>query len=75
MFYHVKIACYQVPSEPRYDLRKRTNSKEQKNSMLLLIQKFEKLSIHEMNEENLSKERKERVDPRGLRFPHFPLNF
>ena len=35
-----------VPSEPRYELRKRTHSQEQQNSMLLLIHKFEKLSIH-----------------------------
>ena len=62
-----------VPGKPRYDIRKRTNSKEQKNSMLLLIQKFEKLLIHEKNEENLSKKRKEGVDPRGLRFPSFPI--
>ena len=55
-----------VPSEPRYELRKRTHSQQQQNSMLLLIHKFEKLSIHEMNEENLSKKIKESVDPRGL---------
>ena len=53
-----------VPSEPRYDLRKRTNSKEQQISMLLLIQKFEKLSVHEMNEENLSKKERERESDR-----------
>ena len=62
-----------VPGQRRYDLRKRTNSKENQNSMVLLIQKFEKLSIHEKNEENLSKKRKERVDPRRLRFPPFPI--
>ena len=55
-----------VPSERRYELRKRTHSQQQQNSMLLLIHKFEKLSIHEMNEENLSKKIKESVDPRGL---------
>ena len=49
-----------VPNEPRHDLRKKTNSKEQQNSMLLLIQIFLKLSIHEKNEEDLSKKRKER---------------
>ena len=57
-----------VPSEPRYDLRKRSKSKEQQNSVLFLIQKFENLSIHDMNEEILSKNIKERVDSRGLRF-------
>ena len=62
-----------VPSEPRYDLRKRIKSKEQQNSVLLLIQKFEKLSIHEMNEENLSKKIKESVDPMGLSFPPFSV--
>ena len=39
-----------VPSEPRYDLRKRHHSQQQQNGILLLIHKFEKLSIHEMNE-------------------------
>ena len=58
-----------VPSEPRYDLRKRTNSKEQKQNMLLLIHKFEKLSIHEMNEKTPS----QKTSPRGLSFPPFPL--
>ena len=52
---HVLLCQYSMLSEPRYDLRKRIKSKEQQNSVLLLIQKFEKLSIHEMNEENLSK--------------------
>ena len=33
-----------VPSEPRYELRKRTHSQQQQNSILLLIHKFEKLS-------------------------------
>ena len=58
-----------VPSEPRYDLRKRTNSKEQKQNMLLLIHKFEKLSIHEMNEKTPS----QKTSTRGLSFPPFPL--
>ena len=62
-----------VPDEPRYNIRKRTNSTEQQNSMLLLIKKIEKLSIIEQNEENLSKKRKEGVDPKGLRFPPFPI--
>ena len=41
--------------------------------MLLLIHKFEKLSIHEMNEEDLSKTLKESVDSKGLSFPPFPF--
>ena len=44
-----------VPSEPRYELRKRNHSQQQQNIILLQIHKFEKLSIHEMNEESLSK--------------------
>ena len=64
-----------VLSEPRYELRKRNHSQQQQNSMLLLIHKFEKLSIHEMNEENLSKKIKESVDPRELSFPPFPIIF
>ena len=55
-----------VPSEPRYELRKKTHSQKQQNSILLLIHKFEKLSIHEMNEEDLSKTLKESVDPKGI---------
>ena len=35
-----------VPSEPRYDLRKRSHSQQQRDTILLLIHKFEKLSIH-----------------------------
>ena len=57
-----------VPSEPRYELRKRTHSQQQQNSMLLLIHKFGKLSIHEMNEEDISKTLKESVDLKGLSF-------
>ena len=64
-----------VLSEPRYELRKRTHSLHQQNSMLLLIHKFEKLSIHEMNEEELSKTLKESVDSKGLSFPRFPILF
>ena len=39
-----------VPSEPRYELRKRNHSQQQQND-ILLIQKFEKLSIYEMKKE------------------------
>ena len=58
-----------VPSEPMYELRKRNHSQQQQNGILLLIQKFEKLSIHEMNEESLSKKLKESVDSKGIIFP------
>ena len=43
-----------VPSEPRYDLRKRSHSQQQQDTIFLLIHKFEKLTIHELNEEDLS---------------------
>ena len=62
-----------VPSEPRYEIRKRTRYQKQQKSMLLLIHKFEKLSIHEMNEEDLSKTLKESVDQKGLSFPPSPI--
>ena len=41
--------------------------------MLLLIHKSEKLSIHEMNEKDLSKTLKESVDQKGLSFPPSPI--
>ena len=62
-----------VPSEPRYELRKRNHSQQQQNSILLLIHNFEKLSIHEMNEESLSKTFKESVDPKEIFFPPLPF--
>ena len=62
-----------VPSEPRYDLRKRNYSQQQQNGILLLIHKFEKLSIHEMNEESLCKILKESVDQKGIMFPPPPI--
>ena len=62
-----------VPSEPRYELRKRIHSQNQQKSILLLIHKFEKLSIHERNEEDLSKTLKESVDSKGIIFPPFPI--
>ena len=64
-----------VPSEPRYDLRKRTHFQKQQKSMLLLFHKFEKLSIREMSEEDLSKTLKESVDQKGLSFPPSPIIF
>ena len=60
------------PSEPRYDLRKRNHSQQQQNG-ILLIHKFEKLSIHEMNEGSLSKKLKESVDQKGITFPPPPI--
>ena len=64
-----------VPSEPRYELMKRNHSQQQQNGILLLIHKFEKLSIHEMNEESLSKILKESVDPKGILFPPPPFTY
>ena len=64
-----------VPSEPRYDLRKRNHSQQQKNDILLLIHKFEKLTIHEMNEEDLSKTLKESVYQKGITFPPPPFTY
>ena len=63
-----------VPSEPRYELRKRNHYQQQQNG-ILLIHKFEKLSIHEMNEESLSKTLKESVDPKGIIFPPPPFTY
>ena len=64
-----------VPSEPRYDLRKRNHSQQQQNGILLVIHKFEKLSIHEMNEGSLSKTLKESVDHKGIIFPPPPFTY
>ena len=44
-----------VPSEPRYNLRKRARSQQQQDTILLHIHQFERLSIHYMNQESLSK--------------------
>ena len=62
-----------VPSEPRYALRKRNHSQQQQSTILLLIHQFEKLSIHEMNEERLSNTLKESVDQKGITFPPPPI--
>ena len=62
-----------VPSEPRYELRKRNHSQHQQNNILLFIHKFEKLTIHQMNEEGLSKILNESVDPKGIIFPPPPI--
>ena len=58
-----------VLCEPRYDLRKRNQSQQQQIGILLFIHKFEKLTIHEMKEEGLSKTLKESVDHKGITFP------
>ena len=62
-----------VPSELRYDLRKRNHSQQEQNGILLLIHKFEKLTIHEMKEEDLSKIFKESLDQKGIIFPPPPI--
>ena len=62
-----------VSSKPRYALRKRNHSQLQQNTILLLIHKFEKLTIHEVNEEDLSKTLNESVDSKGIIFPPFPF--
>ena len=64
-----------VPSEPRYDLRKRNHSQQQQSNILLLIHKFEKLTIHEMKEEDLSKTLKESIDQKGIFFPPPPFTY
>ena len=64
-----------VPGEPRYALRKRNHSQQQQNTILLLIKKLEKLSVHKINEENLSKTLKESVDQKGITFPPPPFTY
>ena len=44
-----------VPTEPRYTLRKRTHPQLQQHALLFLIQKFQKLTIHEVSDKDLSK--------------------
>ena len=62
-----------VPIEPRYALRKRTHPQLQQHALLFLIQNFEKLTIHEVSEKDLSKSLKESVDPMGINFPPLPF--
>ena len=62
-----------VASEPIYALRKRNHSQLQQHTILFLTHKFEKLTIHEVSEEDLSKSLKDSVDPKGIIFP--PLLF
>ena len=62
-----------VPSDSRYTLRKRTHPQLQQHTILLLIHKFEKLTIHEVSKEDLSSSLKESVDPKGIIFPPLPF--
>ena len=61
------------PSEPRYNLRKRTHPQLQQHAILFLSKKFEKLTIQEVSDEDLSKPSKESVDPMGITFPPLPF--
>ena len=62
-----------VPSKPIHVLRKKNHSQLQQHTILFLIHKFEKLTIHEVSEEDLSKSLKESVDPKGIIFPPLPF--
>ena len=62
-----------VPIEPRYALRKRTHPQLQQHDILFLTQQFEKLTIHEVSEEDLSKPLKESKDSMGINFPPLPF--
>ena len=62
-----------VPMEPTYALRKRTHPQLQQHAILFLIQKFEKLTIHEVSEKDQSKSLKESEDPMGITSPPLPF--
>ena len=62
-----------VQNEPRYNLRKRNPPQLQHHTLLFLIQKFEKLTIHEVSDKDLSKSLKESVDPMGINLPPLPF--
>ena len=62
-----------VPKEPRYALRKRIHPQLQQHALLFLIKKFEKLTIHEVSDKDLSKSLKESVDPMGITSPPLPF--
>ena len=62
-----------VPEEPRYALRKRIHPQLQQHALLFLIKKFEKLTIHEVSDKDLSKSLKESVDPMGITSPPLPF--
>ena len=59
--------------EPRYALRKRTHPQLQQHAILFLTQQFEKLTIHEVSKEELSKPLKGSEDPMGIDFPPLPF--
>ena len=61
------------PLEPRYNLRKRTHPQLQQHAILFLIKEFDKLTIHEVSEKDLSKSIKESEDPMGITFPTLPF--
>ena len=61
------------PLEPRYNLRNITHPQLQKHAILFLIKEFEKLTIHELSEKDLSKSLKESEDPMGIIFPTLPF--
>ena len=62
-----------IPIEPRYALRKRNHPQLQQHAIHFLTQQFEKLTIHEVSKEDLSKPLKESVDPMGINFPPLPF--
>ena len=59
--------------EPRYTLWKRTHPQLQQHAILFLIKKFDKLTIHEVSEKDLSKSLKESEDPMRITFPTLPF--
>ena len=61
------------PWEPRYNLRKRTHPQLQQRAILFLRKEFEKLTIHEVSDKDLSKSIKESEDPMGITFPTLPF--
>ena len=62
-----------VPKEPRYALRKRIHPQLQQHALLFLIKKFEKLTIPEVSDKDLSKSLKESVDPMGITSTPLPF--
>ena len=62
-----------VSSEPIYAPRKRNHPQLQQHTILFLIYKFEKPTIHDVSEEDLLKSLKESVDPKEIIFPPLPF--
>ena len=60
-----------VQTKSHYNLRNRSYPKQQLINMILLIRKFERLSIHDEPCEDLSTNPKERVDLKGFTTPSF----